>query len=105
MFMDMAKWICLFTIWTVNIVGPAYLFFLSSDKLDQALKDSVAGVIKSLFFIGAAMSLLTFIMSLFSSAFSFARILIYVVGLAVWAIEIVLISKKEGNNKSNGAML
>jgi magnesium-transporting ATPase (P-type) len=98
--MDMSRWICIFTIWTVNIVGPAYLFFLSSDKLDQAMKASISGIIKSLFFVGAAVSLLTFIYSLFSSGGGFARILFYVLGLAVWALELVFISKKEGENKS-----
>lgn len=98
--MNMARWICIFTIWTVNIVGPAYIFFLGSDKLDQAMKASITGLIKSLFFVGAAVSFLTFVYSIFSTGGGFARIMFYLLGLAVWVVELVLISKKEGENKS-----
>ena len=98
--MDMSRWICIFTIWTVNIVGPAYIFFLGSDKLDQAMKASITGLIKSLFFVGAAVSLLTFIYSLFSSPGGFTRIMFYLLGLAVWLVELYFISKKEGEDKT-----
>jgi hypothetical protein len=98
--MNMSRWICTFTIWTVNIVGPAYIFFLGSDKLDQAMKASITGLIKSLFFVGAAVSFLTFVYSIFATGGGFARIMFYLLGLAVWLVELFLISKKEGSDKA-----
>ena len=98
--MNMARWICSFTIWTVDIVGPAYLFFLGSDKLDQAMKASITGLIKSLFFVGAALSFLTSIYSIFTTGGGFARIMFYLLGVIVWVVELYLISKKEGSDKA-----
>jgi len=98
--MNMSRWICSFTIWTVNIVGPAYIFFLGSDKLDQAMKASITGLIKSLFFVGAAVSLLTFVYSIFTTGGGAGRIMFYLLGLVVWIVELAIITKKEGNDKA-----